>query len=99
MARVWIVVRDGFRLLGTVKGDVSLEVAITRLDLAPWRLFSKEPPELVSPGRVENGGEHRRVLVEVFEDERPDFSAYEGGCFYESPFSPQECLRRLELPG
>lgn len=96
-ARLWIAYREGLRLLGTAVAVVPFERAISRLDLAVWRLFSAEPPEETPAEQVRAARGRKRVLVEVRDHDLPDLSGYPPGC-YESPYSPEEALRRLELP-
>ena len=96
MAKLWMVYREGLRLLGAVAGDVPLETAITRLDIAAWRLFSGGAPDAVPLEHVRAATERKRALVEVREEDRYDLCGLSVG-FYESPYSPQECLRRLGL--
>ena len=96
-ARLWVVYREGLRLLGCVVAVVPFERAITKLDLAVWRLFTAEAPEEVPADQVKTAAARRRVLVEVREHDLADLSGYPPGC-YESPYSPEEALRRLGLP-
>ena len=96
MAKLWIVYREGLRLLGSVVGDVALETSITALDIAPWRLFTAAPPDTVSLERLQASQHHKRVLLEVSEQDRYDLCGLAVGLF-ESPYSPGECLRRLKL--
>lgn len=96
-ARLWVSYREGLRLLGSVIALVPFERAISRLDLATWRFFSAEPPEEIPAAQLKDAHGRKRVLVEVREHDLPDLSAYPPGC-YESPYSPDEALRRLDLP-
>lgn len=96
-ARLWVSYREGLRLLGAVVALVPFERAISRLDLASWRFFSAEPPEEIPPAQAREANARKRVLVEVREHDLPDLSGYPPGC-YESPYSPDEALRRLDLP-
>ena len=95
--RLWVVYREGLRLLGCAIAVVPFERAITSLDLASWRLFTTETPEEVPSSEVKSVTGRKRVLVEVREHDLPDLSGYPPGC-YESPYSPDEALRRLGLP-
>lgn len=96
MAKVWITYREGLRLLGAVVAEVPLEPTVAQLDLAPWRLFSVEPPEAVPAQQVEEATERKRALIEVTPTDRYDLCGLVVGLF-ESPYSPQECLRRLHV--
>lgn len=96
-ARLWVVYREGLRLLGCVVAPVPFEHAISLLDLAVWRLFTTEAPEEVPAAEVKAAHGRKRVLVEVREHDLPDLSGYPPGC-YESPYSPAEAMRRLGLP-
>jgi hypothetical protein len=96
MAKLWITYREGLRLLGAVVAEVPLEPTVARLDLAPWRLFSIDPPETVPVQQVEQATERKRALVEVTPTDRYDLCGLVVG-FFESPYSAQECLRRLDL--
>ena len=96
MARVWVVYREGLRVLGAVVASVSLESAISRLDIAPWRLFTTTPPEEISADELERVPARKRVLVEVSDEDRYELCALQRG-FFESPYSPEECRRRLNV--
>ena len=95
MAKLWIVYREGLRLLGAPVADVALETAIARLDIAPWRMFTERPPERVPLETVRASPERKRALLEVGEDDRYELCGLSVG-FYESPYSPDECMRRLD---
>lgn len=96
MAKLWIVYREGLRLLGVVIGTVPLPTALSRLDIAPWRLFTTEAPDVVPLDQVERATERKRVLLEVGEEDLYDLCGLGRG-FFDSPYSPQECLRRSNL--
>ncbi len=96
MAKLWIVYRDGLRLLGAIVGDVALEPAISALDIAPWRLFSAERPESVTVDQLRASQKRKRALLEVTEQDRYELCPLPVGLF-ESPYSPDECVRRLKL--
>ncbi len=96
MAKLWIAYREGLRLLGSVVGDVALEPSIAALDIAPWRLFTATQPEPVALERLQASPHHKRALLEVSEQDRYDLCPLTVGLF-ESPYSPEECLRRLKL--
>jgi hypothetical protein len=96
MAKLWIVYREGLRLLGSVVGEVALEPSIAALDIAPWRLFTATQPEPVALERLQASRHHKRALLEVSEQDRYDLCPLSVGLF-ESPYSPDECLRRLKL--
>jgi hypothetical protein len=96
MAKLWIVYREALRLLGAPVADVVLETAIARLDIAPWRLFTDKPPEPVPLEQLKASPERKRLLLEVEEADRYELCGL-SVAFYESPFSPEECLRRLKL--
>ena len=98
MAKLWIVYREGLRLLGAPVADVALPTAVARLDIAPWRLFTTQPPERISPEQVQASRERKRALVEVQESDRYELCGL-SVAFYESPFSPEECQRRLRIVG
>ena len=98
MAKLWIAYREGLRLLGAPIADVSLETAIARLDIALWRLFTVEPPERISIEPLQASRERKRALVEVQESDRYELCGL-SVAFYESPFSPEECQRRLKIGG
>lgn len=98
MARLWIVYREGLRLLGHVAASVPLERGVPRLDIAPWRLFTPTAPEEVSADQVRKSRERKRVLLEVRDEDRDELCGLTVA-FYESPYSPEECLRRLQLAG
>ncbi len=94
MARLWLAYREGLALRGAVIADVPLDQAIPKLDLAPWRQFTTAPPEEVPVENVRAFPGRKRVLVEVGEHDRGELSALAPG-FFESPYSLEECLRRL----
>ncbi len=94
MARLWVAYREGLRLLGHVVADLSLEDARTKLDVAPWRIFTTSPPDVVDAERVSHARGRKRILVEVAEADRGELSAFAAG-LYDSPFSPAEALRRV----
>jgi hypothetical protein len=94
MAKLWIVYREALRLLGAPLKDIPLDTAIARLDIAPWRLFTGTTPDAVPTEQVDLTTERKRALLEVREEDRYDLCGLSIG-FYESPYSPQECLRRL----
>jgi hypothetical protein len=94
MARIWVTYRSGLRILGRPVAEVPLEKAARKLDLAPWRLFSATAPDEVDAERLASHPGPKRVLVEVAESEREELCGFPPG-FYESPYSPEECLRRL----
>ncbi len=96
MAKVWIVYREGLRLRGAVAGEVPLETSITRLDIAPWRFFAAQAPEAVPLEQALLTSERKRTLLEVASQDRYDLCGLTLG-FFESPYSPDECLRRLGL--
>jgi hypothetical protein len=96
MARVWFAYREGLRLLGAPIATVPLETAVTRLDIAPWRFFATSPPEEVSADEVQRTSARKRALLEVGDEDRYELCGLERG-FYESPYSPEECRRRLNL--
>lgn len=96
MAKLWITYREGLRMLGAVRAEVPLESSTSRLDIAPWRLFTTESPEAVSMEQVDHAPEHKRVLLEVTPQDRYDLCGLVVG-FFESPYSAGECLRRLSL--
>ena len=95
--RLWVVYREGLRLIGCAVAVVPFESAISRLDLAVWRLFTTEAPEETPCAEVKAAQGRKRVLVEVRDHDLPELSGYPPGC-YESPYSPDEALRRLGLP-
>jgi hypothetical protein len=97
MAKLWIVYREGLRLLGAVSGEADLARCISTLDIAPWRFFTVERPESVSLDKVRTARGRKRALVEVGEQDRYDLCPLSVG-FFESPYSPEECLRRLNGP-
>jgi hypothetical protein len=94
MARLWIVYRDGLRLLGAVAAEADLARCISTLDIAPWRFFTAEQPESISLDDVRTTPGRKRALVEVGERDRYELCPLSVG-FFESPYSPEECLRRL----
>lgn len=96
MARLWIVRREGLRLVGAPVAEIPLERAVPGLDLAPWRLFTREAPDSVPAAELSTGPDRKRVLVEVGEADRGDLCGLVEG-FFESPFSPPEALRRLGI--
>jgi len=96
MAKLWIGYREGLQLIGAVVAEVPLETSVARLDIAPWRFFSEQPPEEVSLERVQQVPTRKRVLFEVTAADRYDLCGLVAGVF-ESPYSPRECLRRLNL--
>ena len=97
MAKLWVVYREGLRLLGNVVTEVSLEKSVSKLDIAPWRFFSATSPENVPPERLRSAPGRKRVLLEVREEDRGDFCGFAIGLF-DSPYPPKECFRRLSLP-
>ena len=94
MAKLWIVYREGLRLLGAVAGEADLARCISTLDIAPWRFFTVEQPESAALDQVRTARGRKRGLVEVREQDRYDLCELSVG-FFESPYSPEECLRRL----
>lgn len=96
-AQVWIVYREGLRLVGARAGIVPFERSVARLDLAPWRFFSKDHPDEISIEELSQETRRQRVLVEVTPESVGDLGGFAPG-FYESPFSPTGSLARLELP-
>ncbi len=96
MAKLWIVYREGLRLLGAPVADVAVEAAISRLDIAPWRMFTARPPERVPLETVQASPARRRALLGVGEEDRYELCGLSVG-FYDSPYSPDECMRRLNL--
>ena len=94
MAKLWIVYREGLRLVGAVAGEADLTRCIATLDVAPWRFFTVEQPVSVSLDQARNARGRTRALVEVVEQDRYDLCPFSVG-FFESPYSPEECLRRL----
>jgi len=96
MAKLWIVYREGLRLVGAVATEVPLETAITRLDIAPWRLFAAETPDTVSLEAVHAATERKRALLEVREEDRYELCGL-SVALYESPYSSEECLRRFNV--
>jgi hypothetical protein len=96
VAKLWIVHREGLRLLGTVVTEVPLETAVARLDIAPWRLFTGDAPEPVTLEAVHAAPGRKRALLEVREEDRYELCGL-SVAFYESPYSPDECLRRLNV--
>jgi hypothetical protein len=94
MAKLWIAYREGLRLLGAVVAEVPLETSIARLDIAPWRFFSAKTPEAQPLEEVRSSSERKRALLEVANQDRYDLCGLAPG-FFESPYSPDECLRRL----
>ena len=98
MAKLWLTYREGLRLLGAVVADVPLESSISRLDIAPWRFFTAQAPEKAPLEQVRQARERKRALLEVAPTDRYELCGLVVG-FYESPYSTQECLRRLGLDG
>lgn len=96
MAKVWIVYRQGLRVMGAALSDVALEPTISRIDIAPWRLFCVEAPEQVPLEQVHRASRRKRVLVQVTAQDRYDLCGLTVG-FFESPYAPDECIRRLGL--
>jgi len=96
MAKLWIVYGEGLRLLGAVVAEADLRGCVSRLDIAPWRLFTVKRPESVSIDQVNARRHRKRALIEVTDQDRYDLCTLSVG-FFESPYSPEECLRRLNL--
>ncbi len=96
MAKLWITYREGLKTVGAVRADIPLEPSVSRLDLAPWRLFADEPPQAVPMDQVDHAADRKRALVEVTSQDRYDLCGLVVG-FFESPYSVKECLRRLSL--
>jgi len=94
MAKLWIVYREGLRLFGAVAAEVALETSIARLDIAPWRFLTATPPEARPLEEVRFSPERKRALLEVTNQDCYDLCGLSVG-FFESPYSPDECLRRL----
>jgi hypothetical protein len=94
VARLWLTYREGLRLLGAPVAEVPLETSVARLDIAPWRVFTTESPQRVAEEQVRSAPERKRALLEVTAGDRYDLCGLVVG-FYESPYSTQECLRRL----
>lgn len=95
MAKLWITYREGLRLLGTVIAEVPLAPTIAKLDIAPWRLFATKEPEHVSPQQAQNAPERKLVLLQVGAEDRYDLCGFVAG-FFDSPYTLEECLRRLD---
>ena len=95
MAKLWLSYREGLRLLGAVVTEAPLEAAVARLDIAPWRFFSSQAPETFPLEQIRQAPERKRALLEVTTTDRYELCGLVVG-FYDSPYSPQECLRRLE---
>jgi hypothetical protein len=99
VAKLWLSYREGLRLLGAVVAtEVSLESAAARLDIAPWRFFSSQAPESVPLEQARGAMERKRALLEVTATDRYDLCGLVVG-FYDSPYSPPECMRRLGTDG
>ena len=98
MAKLWIAYREGLRLLGAPIADVALDTAVARLDIAPWRLFTQQSPEQVPLEQVRGSRERERALIEVQDSDRYELCGL-SVAFFESPFSPEECQRRLKIGG
>lgn len=97
MATVWVAYREGLRLLGAIiASGVPLEGAVARLDIAPWRFFSIKPPEEIPAEELQRVTARKRVLLEVRDEDRYQLCGLSRG-FFESPYSPEECRRRLNL--
>ncbi|MGH7896746.1 MAG: hypothetical protein ACREQQ_02275 [Candidatus Binatia bacterium] len=96
MATLWVVYREGLRLLGAPIATVPLEPAATRLDVAPWRFFTATAPEQIPADELERTAARKRALLEVGDEDRYELCGLGPG-FYESPYSPEECRRRLNL--
>ena len=96
MAKLWLTYREGLRLLGAPVRDVALEPAVARLDIAPWRFFSAAPPDPLPLDEVRGSRARKRVLLEVVPTDRYELCGLTVG-FYESPYSLEECSRRLGL--
>jgi hypothetical protein len=96
VAKLWLTYREGLRLLGAPVGDVALEPAVARLDIAPWRFYSAVAPETRPLDEVRGARERKRLLLEVVPTDRYELCGLTVG-FYESPYSLQECSRRLGL--
>lgn len=96
MAKLWIVCREGLRLVGAPVADVRLDQAVPRLDLAPWRLFSKQAPDPLPEAALAARRDRKRALIEVQEADREALCGLVPG-FFESPYSLAEIYRRLGL--
>lgn len=96
MARLWQAYRDGLRLLGVPAGDVSADLALSKLDIAPWRFFASAPPETTSREELLSVRTRQRVLLELRASDLDELSGYAPG-LYESPFSIDVVLRRMGL--
>lgn len=96
MAKLWLIYREGLRDLGRVVANVPLEPTISKLDIAPWRLFNTTPPDEVPASRIHAARVRTRALLEVRDADRGELCGFGTG-FFESPYSPAECLRRLGL--
>ena len=96
MAKLWIAYREGLRLLGAVAAEAPLEIAVARLDIAPWRFFAGNAPEPVPLEAVHAATGRKRALLEVREEDRYELCGL-SSALYESPYSPEECLRRLNV--
>ena len=96
MAKLWLTYREGLHLLGAVVAEVALEPSVARLDLAPWRFFSAEPPESRPLEDVRGVRERKRVLLQVAPTDRYELCGLTVG-LYESPYSLEECSRRLGI--
>jgi hypothetical protein len=94
LAPLWLAHREGLVLHGAVVAEVPLGQAIAKLDLAPWRLFTTAPPVQVPVEEVGRFPGRKRALVEIREQDRGELFGLSAG-FYESPYSLQECLRRV----
>jgi hypothetical protein len=96
VAKLWLTYREGLRLIGAVAGEAPLESAASRLDIAPWRFFTAKPPDALPLAEVRRATERKRVLLEVTPTDRYDLCGLVVG-FYESPYSFDECARRLGI--
>jgi hypothetical protein len=96
VAKLWLSYREGLRLLGAVVAEAPLESSVARLDIAPWRFFSSQAPESLSLEQIRRAPERKRALLEVATTDRYELCGLVVG-FYDSPYSPQECLRRLGI--
>jgi hypothetical protein len=94
MAKLWIVYNEGLRLFGAVAAEVPLESSIARVDIAPWRFFTAQRPEARPLDEVLATSARKRALLEIESQDRYDLCGLTIG-FFESPYSPAECMHRL----
>lgn len=99
MARVWLVRRRGGQWVapgGAPRLELPLAELIFPLDIGTHRRVADDPPVPLADLPAEPPSALEKVLIEVEPRDLDalEFSGYSPG-IYDSPYSPQEAVRRL----